>query len=115
VIINISSVAGFEAHRANSAYAASKGAILALTTPLARELSIYKIRVNTLAPGMFNTNMAQSINETDSKLKKLQPHLPLGRFGKPDEVAHACKFLVENEYMTGGVLRIDGGFIVPHL
>ncbi|CAG9332725.1 unnamed protein product [Blepharisma stoltei] len=113
VIINVASVAGYEGQTGQVAYASSKGAILGLALPLARDLAFYKIRVGTIAPGVFNTPMGEKLpqKEADNLIRAT----PLKRLGDPEEFAHAVKFLIENQYMTGSVIRIDGGIRLPHL
>ena len=94
VIINVASVAAFEGQRGQIAYSASKGGIVGLTLPMARDLSSYGIRVNTIAPGVFKTKMGDSMNP--AVLDALLKQTLIKRLGKAEEFAHAAKFLVEN-------------------
>jgi 3-hydroxyacyl-CoA dehydrogenase / 3-hydroxy-2-methylbutyryl-CoA dehydrogenase len=113
VIVNIASIAGYEGQRGQTAYASSKGGILGLTLPLARDLAVYGIRVNTLAPGVFDTKMGTGISDVIKQ--KIFKETLAKRPGRPDELAHAVKFLVENTYMNGSALRIDGGLRLPNI
>lgn len=113
VIINVASVAGIEGQRGQVAYAASKGAIISLTLPLARDLAASKIRVNAILPGVFATAMGAGI---DSKVSEfLSKSTLVGRFGEASEFAALAKGLVENTYMTGANVRLDGGIRLPHI
>lgn len=112
VFINIASTAGFEGQKGNVAYASSKAAVISMTLPMARDLGKYGIRVMTLAPGIFETNMGKMIVPKVRSL--LLKESAIGRFGEPRELAMICKSLAENEYLTGEVLRIDGGMRLSH-
>ena len=79
VIINVASVAGFEGQKGQTIYSASKGAILGMTLPMARDLGKYHIRVMTIAPGIFNTPMGSGLNE--KVVQYLEKNTPLGRLG----------------------------------
>ncbi|WP_319534272.1 SDR family oxidoreductase [uncultured Vibrio sp.] len=106
VIINISSVAR-AGNIGQTNYSASKAAVATMATTWARELAQYGIRVAAIAPGVVHTPMAENMKpEVIERLEKL---IPLGRMGKTDEIAHAVKYIFENEYFTGRVLEIDGG------
>jgi len=85
-------------------YASSKAGIIGLTFALASELAEYGIRVNAIAPGPVDTELLDK--DTKEKLKELSP---LKRIAKPEEIAHAVKFLIENEYITGEVIDVNGG------
>jgi NAD(P)-dependent dehydrogenase (short-subunit alcohol dehydrogenase family) len=112
VLINIASIAGFEGQKGNVAYAASKASVIAMTLPMARDLGKYGIRVMTLAPGIIDTPMSQLIIPKVRKL--LNEQTCLGRFGKPKELAGLCQGIIENEYVSGDVWRIDGGMRLSH-
>lgn len=106
VIINISSVAR-AGNIGQTNYSASKAAVATMATTWARELAQYGIRVAAIAPGVVHTPMAENMKpEVIERLEKL---IPLGRMGKTDEIAHAIKYILENEYFTGRVLEVDGG------
>ena len=112
VFINIASSAGYEGQKGSVSYAASKAAIIAMTLPMARDLGKYGIRVMTLAPGVFETNMGKMIIPKVRSL--LTQETCLGRFGDPREVAEICEGIVENSYLTGDSWRVDGGIRLSH-
>ena len=109
-IINISSVSGDKGGRGQTNYAASKGAINALTRALAVELAPRRITVNAVAPGVIETEMSQQVR--DRAGDEVKSRILLRRFGSPQEVAHAVWFLASRfaDYITGQVLSVDGGF-----
>ena len=109
-IINISSVAGEKGGRGQTNYAASKGAINAFTRALAVELAPRRITVNTVAPGVIETDMSQAVR--DQAGAQVTSRILLRRFGTPAEVAYAVWFLASRfaDYITGEVLHVDGGF-----
>lgn len=107
VIVNTASVAAFEGQLGQAAYAASKGGIVSLALPAARELARSGIRVNTVAPGIFLTPLLQSLPaETQESLASAIPYP--SRLGDPAEFADAVRFIIENQYMNGEVIRLDG-------
>ena len=107
VIINTASVAAYDGQIGQAAYAASKGGVVALTLPVARELASCGIRVVTIAPGIFETPMLAALPE-DAKdsLGKQVPFPP--RLGRPEEYAALAKHIVENQMLNGEVIRLDG-------
>ena len=108
VIINIASVAAFDGQIGQVAYSASKGGIVGLTLPMARDLSGIGIRVNTIAPGLIETPLLGALPaEVLDALGKsvLYPK----RLGRPEEIAHMALSLIENDYMNGECVRVDGG------
>jgi 3-oxoacyl-[acyl-carrier protein] reductase len=109
-IINISSVAGEKGGRGQSNYAASKGALNALTRSLAVELAPRNITVNAVAPGVIETEMSREVRERAGD--QVTSRILLRRIGKPEEVANAVWFLASrfSDYITGQVLHVDGGF-----
>jgi 3-oxoacyl-[acyl-carrier protein] reductase len=109
-IINISSVAGEKGGRGQTNYAASKGAINALTRALAVELASRGIRVNAVAPGVIETEMSRKVRELAGD--QIQSRILLRRIGQPEEVAYAVWFLASKyaDYITGQILHVDGGF-----
>lgn len=107
VIVNTASVAAFEGQIGQTAYAASKGGIVAMTLPAAREFAQFGIRVNVVAPGIFLTPLLQGLPEdAQTSLAKGIP-FP-SRLGQPSEFAQTVKFCVENDYLNGEVIRLDG-------
>jgi NAD(P)-dependent dehydrogenase (short-subunit alcohol dehydrogenase family) len=112
VILNISSMASRYGIPKVIAYTASKSAIEGMTRAMAVELAQYRIRVNCIAPGFIKTNMSSlALDKDPERKKKVLSRTPLGRLGKPDEVAEAAYFLVSPaaSYITGVVLPVDGG------
>ena len=107
VIVNTASVAAFEGQIGQAAYAASKGGVVSLTLPLARELASYGIRVVAIAPGIFDTPMMAGLPEEVRKSLGNQAPFP-ARLGKPEEYAALVRHIVENEMLNGEVIRIDG-------
>lgn len=107
VIINTASIAAFDGQMGQAAYAASKGGIVALTLPVARELARSGIRCMTIAPGIMETPMLLGMPaEVQDSLNKMVP-FPT-RMGKPAEFAGLVKHIVENAYLNGEVIRLDG-------
>jgi len=108
VIINTASVAAFDGQMGQCAYAASKGAVASMTLPMARDLSGFGIRVVTVAPGIFLTPMMSSTVPQAARdaLAKMVPFPK--RLGDPDEFAQFVQFAVENQYLNGEVVRLDG-------
>ena len=113
VIIHVASLAGFEGQRGQTAYSSSKGGIIGLTLPMARDLASYGIRVNTIAPGLFKTRMGEAVPQ--EILNKILKEILSKRLGNPEEFAHAVRFLIENTYMNGTVLKIDCGAKSPNI
>ncbi len=108
VIINIASVAAFDGQIGQAAYSASKGGVVGMTLPIARDLADYAIRVNTIAPGLIHTPLLASMpdNVRDSLSNTV---LYPKRLGKPEEIAHLAVSIVENGYINGECIRMDGG------
>lgn len=108
VIINTASVAAFDGQTGQAAYSASKAAIAGMTLPLARDLAPHHIRVMTIAPGLFDTPMMQSLPE-----KVREPLIDMvqcpKRFGLPDEFADLCCHIIANPYLNAEVIRLDAG------
>ena len=107
VIINTASVAAFEGQVGQVAYSATKGAIVGMTLPMARELAEFGIRVNTLAPGLIHTPLFDSVEESFYNSLKASVVFPR-RLGRPEEIAALCVSIVENDYINGETIRVDG-------
>ncbi|MBB5391509.1 MULTISPECIES: SDR family NAD(P)-dependent oxidoreductase [unclassified Herbaspirillum] len=107
VIVNTASVAAFDGQMGQAAYAASKGGVVAMTLPLARDLAKYGIRVVAIAPGIFETPMMLEMpDEVLESLGKTVPFPP--RLGKPAEFSSLVMHVLENRYLNGEVIRVDG-------
>jgi NAD(P)-dependent dehydrogenase (short-subunit alcohol dehydrogenase family) len=107
VIVNTSSVAAFDGQLGQAAYSASKGGVASLTLPAARELARFGVRVAAVAPGVFDT--AMMAGTTDELRDSLASQIPFpSRFGKPEEFAQLVQAIVENVYVNGEVIRLDG-------
>jgi NAD(P)-dependent dehydrogenase (short-subunit alcohol dehydrogenase family) len=107
VIVNTASVAAFDGQIGQVAYAASKGGVVALTLPVARELADSGIRVMTIAPGIFDTPMMAGLPEDARNSLGKQVPFPQ-RLGRPEEYADLVKHIIENEMLNGEVIRLDG-------
>ena len=107
VIVNTASVAAFDGQIGQVAYAASKGGVVALTLPVARELAGSGIRVMTIAPGIFDTPMMAGLPEDARNSLGKQVPFPQ-RLGRPEEYADLVKHIIENEMLNGEVIRLDG-------
>ncbi|MBL4828903.1 MAG: SDR family oxidoreductase [Aliivibrio sp.] len=106
VIINISSVAR-AGNIGQTNYAASKAAVATMATCWAKELARYGIRAAAIAPGIVKTAMAEQLKS--EAIERLEKMVPVGRMGQTSEIAHAAKYILENDYFTGRVLEVDGG------
>ena len=111
-ILNIVSISGLIGTPGQANYAASKGGVIAMTRTMARELGRYGIKVNALAPGFIDTGMLATMRR--KQLDAVLQRVPLGRIGRPEEVAEMARFLVSpaNSYMTGQTVVMDGGLSV---
>ncbi|MCI5974893.1 MAG: SDR family oxidoreductase [Clostridiales bacterium] len=109
-IINVSSVWGEVGGSCESAYSATKGALLALTKALAKELGYSGIRVNSVSPGVIDT--AMNARFSAEEIAALKEEIPLGRLGAGDDVAKAVLSLIDCEYVTGADVPVNGGFSV---
>lgn len=108
-VINISSVWGVCGASCEVAYSAAKAGVIGFTKALAKELAPSGITVNAIAPGVIESPM-NSAHLTEEELAALAEETPLGRLGKPSEVAKAVRSLADNKFITGQVLGVDGGF-----
>ncbi len=104
-IVNISSVSAIIGNPGQANYSASKAGIIGLTKSAAKELSVKNITVNAVAPGFIRTDMTENIGEDNPLIQMI----PLKRFGEAEEVAEAVAFLASSSYITGEVLKVDGG------
>ncbi len=108
LIVNISSIWGEVGASCETAYSASKSALIGFTKALAKELASSGIRVNCISPGVIDTKMNEHFSKEDLEL--IKEEIPIGRLGKSEEIASAVVFLEENEYITGVDLPVGGGF-----
>jgi NAD(P)-dependent dehydrogenase (short-subunit alcohol dehydrogenase family) len=107
VIVNTASVAAYEGQIGQAAYSASKGGVVGMTLPMARELSRFGIRVMTIAPGIFWTPMVDGM--PPQVQESLSASIPFpSRLGKPQEFAETVAFIIGNGYLNGSVIRLDG-------
>jgi 3-hydroxyacyl-CoA dehydrogenase / 3-hydroxy-2-methylbutyryl-CoA dehydrogenase len=107
VVINTSSVAAFDGQIGQAAYSASKAAIVGMTLPIARECAEYGIRITTICPGIFNTPLLNKLPEPVlESLGKMVPFPP--RMGLPSEFAALARHIIENPYLNGEAIRLDG-------
>ncbi|MBF6181078.1 3-oxoacyl-[acyl-carrier-protein] reductase FabG [Nocardia otitidiscaviarum] len=107
VIVNTASVAAYDGQIGQAAYSASKGGIVGMTLPIARDLSGYKIRVNTIAPGLFRTPLFATLS--DEAIASLEAQVPHpSRLGNPTEFAALVRHIVENPMLNGETIRLDG-------
>ena len=107
VIVNTASVSAFDGQIGQAAYSASKGGIVGMTLPIARELARYGIRVMTIAPGIFDTPLMASLPQAARESLATQVPFP-SRLGNPPEYAALVKHIIENEMLNGEVIRLDG-------
>jgi 3-oxoacyl-[acyl-carrier protein] reductase len=105
-IVNISSISR-HGNFGQSNYSAAKAGVAALTVVWAKELARHGIRVNAIAPGFIRTEILDSMKP--EVLDKMAASIPVGRLGQPDEIAHTLQFIIENDYLNGRVMDIDGG------
>lgn len=103
-IINISSVSGLFGNPGQCNYAAAKAGLIGLTKSIAKEYASRQIRCNAVAPGFIDSEMTKDLDRPE-----LEAHIPLGRLGRTQEIAEAVAYLADADYVTGEVLRVDGG------
>ena len=107
-IVNVASVWGEVGASCEVAYSASKGAVIAFTKALAKELAPSNVRVNCVSPGVIDTAMNSHL--TDDEMRELVEEIPAGRIGLPSDVGEAVAFIAVNSYITGEILSVGGGF-----
>lgn len=109
-IINISSVWGLVGSSCEVHYSVSKAGLDAMTKSLAKELGPSNIRVNSIAPGIINTKMNNHLTEDD--LQNIKEEIPLERIGNPQSITKCVQWLIEDDYTTGQIISINGGWII---
>jgi NAD(P)-dependent dehydrogenase (short-subunit alcohol dehydrogenase family) len=107
VIVNTASIAAQDGQIGQAAYAASKGGVLGLTLPVARDLAAYGIRVVTVMPGLFETPMLATVTEEFRKALEASVPFP-SRLGRPSEYAALVRAIIENDMLNGEAIRLDG-------
>lgn len=110
-VINLTSIVGIRGNAGQAAYAASKAGIIGFTKSIAQELGSRSVRCNAIAPGFIETDMTHYLKEGGAQAQDWASKIPLGRFGKPEDIANAALFLASDmsAYITGQVLSVDGG------
>ncbi len=113
-IVNLASVAAFDGQIGQCAYSASKGGVVGMTLPIARDLAAIGVRVNTIAPGLIDTPIYGSGEGSDAFKANLQKGVLFPqRLGRPDELASMILECVTNSYMNAETIRVDGGIRMP--
>ena len=108
LIINISSIWGEVGASMETVYSITKAGLDALTKSLAKELGPSNIRVNSISPGIINTSM--NSNLTNEELEEIKDEIPLEKIGEPEDISKCVKWLIEDNYTTGQVISINGGW-----
>ena len=109
-IINISSMWGIVGASLEVIYSISKAGLNGLTKALAKELGPSNIRVNSIAPGIINTSMCKNFN--NEEIKQIEEEIPLGKIGSSEDISKCVNWLVEDEYTTGQIISINGGWVI---
>lgn len=112
-IINVASIAGLVGFGQSAAYCAAKGAVINLTREMALDYGSKHINVNAIAPGVIETDMTKAFLENEEEKKNLLFKTPIGRVGKPEDIAYAALYLAssESDFVTGHTLVVDGGWL----
>jgi 2-deoxy-D-gluconate 3-dehydrogenase len=112
-IVNLSSISGFQGARSIAGYASAKHAVIGLTRSLANEFAPLGINVNCLAPGIFETEMANNVTQDPAKRKEMLGRVPAGRFGEPNDIVGPLLFLISPaaRHVHGTTLVVDGGWL----
>ena len=113
LILFTSSTMAEEATRGLGAYGSSKGALNGLLLPMARDLGKFNIRVVAISPSLMRTNMSTKSGEPPKEI--IERMSPLGRVGAPEDFAHMAQVVIENSYINGVRLRLDGGMVASHV
>ena len=109
-IINISSIWGLVGSSCEVHYSVAKAGVDAMTKALAKELGPSGIRINSIAPGIIDTDMNRYL--TDKEIVEIEEEIPLGKIGKVQDISKCVKWLIEDEYTTGQVISINGGWVI---
>ena len=109
-IINISSIWGITGASCEVHYSVAKAGVDAMTKSLAKELGPSNIRVNSIAPGIIDTEMNKDLNSKDIDI--IRDEIPLNKIGKPKDIARCVKWLIEDEYTTGQIIGVNGGWLI---
>lgn len=112
-VVNVGSIASFVAYRNSASYAATKGAVIQLTKPLAADLAADGVRVNGIAPGVIATPMTEGTRANPEVMARFLNHTPMGRVGEPEELVGPTLFLASrmSSYVTGVMLPVEGGYL----
>lgn len=109
-IINISSIWGVTGASCEVAYSTTKAAVNGFTKALAKEMGLSNIRINSIAPGIIDTDMNRNLNEQE--INEIKEQIPLNKIGRPEDIAKCVRWLIEDEYTTGQVISINGGWLI---
>lgn len=109
-IINISSIWGVTGASCEVGYSTTKAAINGFTKALAKEMGPSNIRINCIAPGIIDTDMNKNLNKED--IEKIKEEIPLNRIGKTEDIAKCAKWLIEDDYTTGQIINVNGGWFI---
>jgi NAD(P)-dependent dehydrogenase (short-subunit alcohol dehydrogenase family) len=110
IIIYVSSISGLYGEPERSAYCASKHGLIGLAKSLALELADHQIRVNTIAPGIIETNLTRPYQSNPHTMQLIEKNIPLKKWGQPSHIVQTVDFIIKNEYLTGSTVVVDGGW-----